>query len=74
MMILSTYDKNNEDEANWLAGALLLPREALVHARKHGLTNEAVATHFGCSVQLLTFRINATGVDVQLRRAKTTRR
>jgi Zn-dependent peptidase ImmA (M78 family) len=68
MMILSTYDKNNEDEANWLAGALLLPREALLHARKRGLTNEEAATHFGCSVKLFTFRVNTTGVDVQLRR------
>jgi Zn-dependent peptidase ImmA (M78 family) len=32
MMILSTYDKQNEEEANWLAATLLLPREALFNA------------------------------------------
>lgn len=70
LMILSTYDKNNEDEANWLAGALLLPRDALLHARKRGLSDEEAAAHYGCSVKLFQFRINTTGVDVQLRRAK----
>lgn len=74
LMILSTYDKDNEEEANWLAGALLLPREALVHARKRGLTDEEGAEHYGCSVKLFQFRINTTGVDVQLRRAKNHKR
>jgi Zn-dependent peptidase ImmA (M78 family) len=70
MMVLSSYDKTNEEEATWLAGALLLPREALVHARKRGLTNEDAALHYGCSAQLVAFRINTTGVDVQFRRAR----
>jgi Zn-dependent peptidase ImmA (M78 family) len=73
MMILSSYDKNNEDEANWLAAALLVPREALLHARKRGFTNEEAANHYGCSVQLFTFRVNTTGVDVQLRRRRNSR-
>ena len=70
LMILSSYDKNNEEEANWLAAALLLPREALLHIRRRGMTNEEAANAFGCSVQMFTFRINTTGVDLQLRRAK----
>ncbi|MCX6592848.1 MAG: ImmA/IrrE family metallo-endopeptidase [Acidobacteria bacterium] len=70
LMILSSYDQQHEDEANWLAAALLLPRDALVHSRKQGLTNEEAAAHYGCSVQLFTMRINTTGVDVQIRRAK----
>jgi Zn-dependent peptidase ImmA (M78 family) len=70
LMILSSYDKQNEEEANWLAAALLLPREALLHIRRHGMTNEQAAAAFGCSVQMFTFRINTTGVDVQLRRTK----
>ena len=74
LMILSTYDKDNEDEANWLAGALLLPREALVHARKLGLTDEDGAAHYGCSLRLFQFRINTTGVDTQLRRARNYKR
>jgi hypothetical protein len=73
MTILSTYDKNNEEEANWPDGELFLPREAIVHARRRGLTNEQSAAYYGCSVQLFTFRVNTTGVDVQLRRTKTRR-
>jgi Zn-dependent peptidase ImmA (M78 family) len=73
LMILSSYDKQNEDEANWLASALLLPREALLLIRRRGLTKEEAATLFGCSVQLFQFRLNTTGVDTQLRRARKTR-
>lgn len=68
LMILSSYDKQHEEEANWLAAALLLPREALIHTRKRGLTDQQAATLYGCSVQLFTFRIQTTAVDLQLRR------
>ena len=70
LMILSSYDKQNEEEANWLAAALLLPREALLHMRRRGLSNEETANLYGCSTSMVLFRINTTGVDVQLRRAK----
>jgi Zn-dependent peptidase ImmA (M78 family) len=67
LMILSSYDKQHEDEANWLAAALLLPRDALVRARKSGLTNEEAVAHYGCSIQLFTFRVQTTGVGLQFR-------
>ena len=70
LMILSSYDKTNEEEANWLAAALLLPRDALLHIRRRGMTNEDTATMYGCSTSIVTFRINTTGVDLQLRRAR----
>jgi Zn-dependent peptidase ImmA (M78 family) len=73
IMILSSYDKHHEDEANWLAAALLLPREALIHARKRGMTNEQAAAHYGCSTQLFAMRIQTTGVDIQLRRTRNRR-
>jgi Zn-dependent peptidase ImmA (M78 family) len=70
LMILSSYDKQHEEEANWLAAALLLPREALLHARRRGMTDQEAATTYGCSIQLFAFRIQTTGVDLQLRRAR----
>jgi Zn-dependent peptidase ImmA (M78 family) len=70
LMILSSYDKQHEDEANWLAGALLLPREALLHARRQGLNDHDGAKMFGCSIALFTARVQTTGVDIQLRRTK----
>lgn len=69
-MILSSYDKQQEEEANWLAAALLLPREALLHIRRQGLSDKQAAVRYGCSVQLYRFRIQTTGVDLQLRRAR----
>jgi hypothetical protein len=70
LMILSSYDKQHEDEANWLAGALLLPREALLHARRQGLNDHDGAKVFGCSAALFTARIQTTGVDIQLGRRR----
>jgi Zn-dependent peptidase ImmA (M78 family) len=70
LMILSTYDKQNEEEASWLAAALLLPRDALLHIRRRGMTNDETATMYGCSTSMVLFRINTTGVDLQLRRAR----
>jgi len=73
LMILSSYDKQHEDEANWLAAALLLPREALLYARRRGMTVPEAAAHYGCSTALFTMRVQTTGVDVQLRRSKSGR-
>jgi hypothetical protein len=70
LMILSSYDKQHEDEANWLAAALLLPREALLHARRQGMTDQQASATYGCSTALFTMRIQTTGVDLQLRRAR----
>jgi Zn-dependent peptidase ImmA (M78 family) len=65
---LRTYNKEQEDEANWLAGCMLLPRDALVHIRRRGLTDEEITAEYGVSPAMFRFRINATGVDVQASR------
>jgi len=66
---LRTYNKEQEDEANWLAGCMLLPRDALVHIRRRGLTDDEITADYGVSPAMFRFRINATGVDVQASRA-----
>lgn len=73
LMILSSYDKQHEEEATWLAAALLLPRDALLHIRRRGLSEQEAANLYGCSMQLVTFRMQTTGVDVQLRRTRQQR-
>jgi Zn-dependent peptidase ImmA (M78 family) len=65
---LRTHNKEQEDEANWLAGCILLPRDALLQIRRLGLTDAQVCTEYGVSPAMFRFRINATGVDVQVRR------
>lgn len=69
-MLVSEYSKDDEDEADWLAGALLLPRQALVEHRRRGLSVEQIARHHAVSRQMCEWRVRMTGVDLQLRRAK----
>jgi Zn-dependent peptidase ImmA (M78 family) len=70
ILLLSTYDRNQEEEANWLSGAFLLPRDALFNIRRKRLTNESACQLYGCSKDMLTFRLRVTGVDLQLKRAQ----
>jgi Zn-dependent peptidase ImmA (M78 family) len=62
----STYNQDQEDEAAWLGGTLLLPRPALLWMRRCLLSDDQAATHFGVSVDLLRWRIRMTGIDYQL--------
>ena len=68
---LSTYGKEEEDEANWLAAALLLPRDGLFTTYKKLRSEEAVADKFGVSEQLVRLRLNVTGIHAQLQRSKS---
>lgn len=68
VLLLSDYSDEQEQEADWHAAALLLPRQALVHHRSNSLSTEAIADQFGISRQLCEWRLRMTGVDVQLRR------
>jgi Zn-dependent peptidase ImmA (M78 family) len=67
---LRTYNKEQEEEANWLAGCLLLPRDALFSIRRRRLSGEDACREYLVSPAMLRFRLNASGVDIQLRRAK----
>jgi Zn-dependent peptidase ImmA (M78 family) len=64
-------DPDEEQEANWLAGCLLLPRELLVRSLKNGLDAAAIAEENTVSLQMANFRLRATGVE---RQAATWRR
>jgi len=67
-LLIRSYDKNQEDEANWLSASLLLPRQALVVHRSRRTPAEDLCEMFGVSRDLLTFRLNTTGVERQLAR------
>jgi Zn-dependent peptidase ImmA (M78 family) len=66
---LRTHNKEQEDEANWLAGCLLLPRDALLSIRRRRLADDEACSEYGVSPAMFRFRLNASGVDIQLRRA-----
>lgn len=66
LLILHNYAKQQESEANWLAGCLLLPRPALLHIRKTSLDDKAAMKTYGVSQEMFSYRINVTGVDWQM--------
>lgn len=70
LMMMSEYNEGHEEEANWFAGAILVPRDALLDIARRGLTDRAAAERFGVSLALYQMRRNLTGVDVQLSRRR----
>jgi Zn-dependent peptidase ImmA (M78 family) len=71
-IIMRTFDVRQEDEAGWLSGCLLLPRVALIHAIRRGLSVSDTAEEYGVSEVLLNYRTRITGVAAQA--ARSTRR
>lgn len=61
-----TCDPDEEQEANWLAGCLLLPRPLLLAAARRGLSPAEIAEEYGVSEQMARFRLRTTGVQRQL--------
>lgn len=61
------WNETLEDEANWLAGTMLVPREGALALARSGSTIAEIAESFGVSEQLCRWRINQTGVAHQLR-------
>jgi len=59
------YDKQQELEADWLAGCLLLPRPALVKIKRLGLDLAEAAMSYGVSRKMLNYRLAITGVNAQ---------
>lgn len=66
LVLLSDYSTDQEEEADWLGAALLLPELALIQLRTRGLTVEAIAQQFGVSGQICQWRCRMTGVEKRL--------
>ena len=71
LMILDTYDKFQEEEANWLGGALLVPRDGLLDVLSRNRRNKSAASHFNVSTQMVEWRRRMTGIDKQLGRRRS---
>lgn len=69
LLLLSDYSDEQEQEADWHAGAFLLPRDGLVRLRGRGKSSDEIATFYGVSKALCEWHLRMTGVDVQMRRA-----
>jgi Zn-dependent peptidase ImmA (M78 family) len=70
LLLLNTYDKKQEDEAKWLAGCLLLPRDALLLIRRLRIDAATAAEKFGVSQPMVEFRWNVTRLGPQFNRQR----
>jgi Zn-dependent peptidase ImmA (M78 family) len=68
------YSRPEEDEAAWLSGCLLVPREAALMVATAGTLMAVAAAQFGVSTQMMTYRVNVTGARRQAERARARRR
>jgi len=71
--VMRSYNQRQEDEANWLAWCLLLPREALLRCKKLGLSTPEIVEMYGVTETLVNFRLRITGVESQLRATRRRR-
>ena len=67
-LVPGNFDQNQEDEADWLAGTLLLPRPALLSIRSQNIPDDVACDQYLVSREMLTWRTRMTGVDYQLSR------
>ncbi|MEF8699261.1 MAG: ImmA/IrrE family metallo-endopeptidase [Candidatus Accumulibacter sp. UW20] len=68
LLVLHNYNRSQEEEADWCAASLLLPRPALVFVKKHLPELEEAAQHFRVSLAMLRYRLHVTGVNYQFGR------
>lgn len=63
----SRFNKEQEEEADWLAGCLLVPGEGLLRACWRMRSPESLAEHFGVSRKLIEWRMRMTGMGKRVR-------
>lgn len=68
LMMLETYSRKEEEEADWLSGCLLLPRPALMHIKRNLTDQESVLGHYMVSRAMLKYRLDVSGVNYQYSR------
>jgi Zn-dependent peptidase ImmA (M78 family) len=59
-------DPDEEQEANWQAGCLLLPRPLLVSELRRGASIAEISERYEVSLQMAQYRVRATGVQRQV--------
>lgn len=71
-LLLSSFEfgREQEEEADWLAGSLLVPREGLFLKYQLIQDSRSLAAHFGVSVSMVNWRLRMTAVDKQAMRAQ----
>lgn len=65
--LLRSYDKDQEDEANYLGACLQLPRPALLYSMKKQMTPLEISEHYNASIEMVRYRMQTTGVRRQIK-------
>ena len=68
-----TYDADQEDEAKWLGGVLLVTDEACLAACRAGLSVSIAAANLGVSEDLMRWRRNKSGAVRRVQRERARR-
>ena len=68
---LRDFDQLQENEANWLAACLLLPRPALLYCGYQKLNIDGAVARYGVSKSLYKYRVVVSGVSKQLHQTHT---
>lgn len=64
------WNQEAEEEADWLAGVLLVPEDAALAVARGWKSEPDAAAHFGVSDQMLTYRLNITGARLRVERER----
>ena len=64
------WDREAEDEANWLSGALLVPEEAALNIVRRGWSTREAAARYGVTPKLVQYRLNVTAARKRVRRMR----
>lgn len=67
------WNADIEDEANWLAGCLLISEAAALAIAKGRWTAQEAALRFAVSEHMVRFRMNATGARARVQRSQAAR-
>ncbi|GAB3795029.1 hypothetical protein GCM10028798_03070 [Humibacter antri] len=67
---LRDWDQVMEDEAQYMAGALLLTEQAVLAALRRGENMERTARLYQVSVEMVRWRINVTGARKRVQRSR----
>jgi IrrE N-terminal-like domain len=67
------YAKGEEDEAAWLSGCLLVPRDVALVVAKSGVALHLAAMEYGVSTEMMRYRVNSTGARRQAEASRARR-
>lgn len=70
LLMLNIFNSEQEKEADWMSGTLLLPREALVLIKRKKWDSQITKSIYKVSDHMLNFRLNITGVNAQFSRIR----